>query len=76
MDSCITQNDMPAPDLPDRGSPYPFLGKVICITGAAGGIGMCAARILYARGASVALADVDANGLRIVEERLLQQPGG
>lgn len=37
---------------------YPLNGKVILITGAAGGIGAATARALYARGASLVLTDV------------------
>lgn len=39
----------------------PFQNKSFVVTGAAGGIGLATARLLHARGASVALVDADSN---------------
>jgi NAD(P)-dependent dehydrogenase (short-subunit alcohol dehydrogenase family) len=55
---------------------YPVDGKVVLITGAAHGIGNALARALHARGASVVLADWDADEVRraaaaLGEERAL-----
>lgn len=47
-------------------------GRVVLVTGAAGGIGTALARSLVAAGAGVALADVDEAGLR----RSVDQAGG
>lgn len=47
-----------------------FHGKVITITGAASGIGLATARVLFSRGASLALSDVNGPGLQTVEEGL------
>lgn len=43
---------------------FPFNGRVAAITGAASGIGAALARNLAARGAKLALADIDEAGLR------------
>lgn len=50
----------------------PFLGQVICITGAGSGIGQETARTLYARGATLALSDINPKGL-VETEKLLQK---
>lgn len=42
--------------------------KVVLILGAAGGIGSACARVLAARGAVVALADVNEDGMRLVAD--------
>ena len=47
-----------------------FQGKAAIITGAASGIGLALAEALAARGADLALADIDAPGLDTVRERL------
>ena len=47
-----------------------FQGKAAIITGAASGIGLALAEALAARGADLALADIDARGLDTVRERL------
>jgi NAD(P)-dependent dehydrogenase (short-subunit alcohol dehydrogenase family) len=44
-------------------SPHPFQGKVIAVTGAASGIGLATAKYLAARGASLSLADIQAEAL-------------
>ncbi|WP_405139497.1 short-chain dehydrogenase/reductase [Nocardia sp. NBC_01388] len=46
------------------GPSYDVNGKAVLITGAGQGIGLELAKILYARGASVALADIDEAGAR------------
>jgi NAD(P)-dependent dehydrogenase (short-subunit alcohol dehydrogenase family) len=45
-------------------------GKVVVITGAAGGLGSATARTLAERGASVVLADIDAEGVEAAAEEL------
>lgn len=40
--------------------------KVVLILGGAGGIGSACARVLSARGATIALADIDVDGMRVV----------
>ena len=49
-------------------------GKVFALTGGASGIGLATAQILHARGASIAIADVDQAALDDAE-RLLQPKG-
>jgi NAD(P)-dependent dehydrogenase (short-subunit alcohol dehydrogenase family) len=50
--------------------PYPLQGKTLFITGGASGIGAEAARRASARGANVALVDVDSDGAQRVAESL------
>jgi NAD(P)-dependent dehydrogenase (short-subunit alcohol dehydrogenase family) len=45
-----------------RPAPQDFAGKVALVTGAAGGIGEAAARLFAARGAAVAVVDVNGRG--------------
>ncbi|WP_327140433.1 short-chain dehydrogenase/reductase [Nocardia sp. NBC_01327] len=52
------------------GPSYDVSGKAVLITGAGQGIGLELARILYARGASVALADIDERGARAAADAL------
>src|SRR5437899_11425362 len=47
-----------------------FRGKAAIITGAASGIGLALAEALAARGADLALADIDSRGLDTVRARL------
>lgn len=47
-----------------------FDGSVVLVTGAASGIGRAICRLFAARGAQVAGADIDAAGLRTLEEEL------
>jgi NAD(P)-dependent dehydrogenase (short-subunit alcohol dehydrogenase family) len=55
-------------------SPYPFLGRVISVTGAGSGIGLATAKILFSRGATVALADINQQGLVEAEKALRRTP--
>lgn len=48
-----------------------FTAKVAIVTGAASGIGLACASRLAAEGANVVLADIDANGIATLEQRLL-----
>ena len=51
-------------------------GKVIAITGAASGIGLATAHYLAARGASLSLADIHQEGLKLAKESInLRTPG-
>lgn len=52
-----------------------FDGKVALVTGAAGGIGRAAAELFAARGARVAVADIDLDGARETVE-LIERAGG
>lgn len=76
---------MPQPTAPRHGEPRApgdaqvalartgitdFRGKAAIITGAASGIGLALAEALAERGADLALADVDAHGLKAARERL------
>ncbi|WER46592.1 SDR family NAD(P)-dependent oxidoreductase [Cupriavidus sp. WKF15] len=57
----------------DRGARprlHDFRGKAAIITGAASGIGLALAKALAARGADLALADIDARGLEAARARL------
>ena len=47
-----------------------FAGKVCVVTGAGSGIGQALALELARSGASVAISDVDTEGLAVTEERL------
>ena len=47
-----------------------FAGKVAAVTGAGSGIGQALAIELGRSGASVAISDVDTDGLAITEQRL------
>ncbi len=53
-----------------RGPLQDFQGKTAIITGAASGIGLALAEALAARGADLALADIDARGLGAARARL------
>lgn len=46
-------------------------GKVIAITGGASGIGLATAKLVAARGATICLADWDANALSAAEAHFL-----
>ncbi|KAH7142784.1 hypothetical protein B0J13DRAFT_585491 [Dactylonectria estremocensis] len=50
-----------------------FQGKVIAVSGAASGIGLSTAKILYARGASLALCDIRKDVLDQVKDDILQK---
>jgi len=50
-------------------------GKVVLITGAAGGIGACAARLMAEEGATLLLTDADAAGVAGVAQELGQDAG-
>ncbi|WP_433680306.1 short-chain dehydrogenase/reductase [Nocardia sp. CA-119907] len=52
------------------GPAYDVRGKAVLITGAGQGIGLELAKILYARGASVALVDIDAETARAAAQAL------
>lgn len=53
-----------------------FTGAVAIVTGGASGIGLATARALYAQGAHVALADVNAEGLRQAAEQVREAAPG
>lgn len=61
---------MPSPSNPLA----PLEGKVFAITGGASGIGLATAKILWARGATVCIADVDADAMRQAEADLSSLP--
>lgn len=50
-----------------------FDGKVAFVTGAAGGIGMAAARMFAQAGARVAMADIDSEGIAKAAEELVNE---
>ncbi|KEF52110.1 uncharacterized protein A1O9_11736 [Exophiala aquamarina CBS 119918] len=52
----------------------PFLGRVISITGAGSGISQSTAQILYARGATLAISDINPTGLAETEGLLKEIP--
>ncbi|KIX06647.1 uncharacterized protein Z518_04623 [Rhinocladiella mackenziei CBS 650.93] len=51
-------------------SETPFSGKVVTITGAASGIGLATSLLLYERGATIAVSDVNSKALAELEQRL------
>jgi NADP-dependent 3-hydroxy acid dehydrogenase YdfG len=53
--------------------PDPFTGKVITVTGAASGIGKATAELLWDRGASLSISDVDLDGLNVTKQALLDR---
>lgn len=53
-----------------------FAGKVIAITGAASGIGLATSKMLASRGASLALADLNAALLQTAVEDIKAEAGG
>lgn len=55
-------------------NPKPFLGQVISVTGAGSGIAQAASQVLWARGASLALCDINSEHLAETEELLKEQP--
>ncbi|RMZ75359.1 hypothetical protein DV738_g5521, partial [Chaetothyriales sp. CBS 135597] len=63
---------------PSTGSWLPFLGQVVAITGAASGIGLATALLLFERGATIAVCDYNKDTLaaatKILEEKT-RQPG-
>ncbi|ABG98881.1 probable oxidoreductase [Rhodococcus jostii RHA1] len=61
-----TLRDLGLP-LPGRGAEYNVAGKVVLITGGGDGIGLASARALHARGATVALLDVNQSSLTAAE---------
>ncbi|KAK5938730.1 hypothetical protein PMZ80_008922 [Knufia obscura] len=52
-----------------------FSGKVIAVTGAASGIGKATAELLFARGATLALADINGHHLKDVASTLSSSAG-
>ncbi|KAF4552970.1 Short chain dehydrogenase-like protein 1 [Elsinoe fawcettii] len=48
----------------------PFAGRIVTVTGAASGIGRATANILYAKGAHLALSDINAEALEEVKREL------
>lgn len=62
--------------LPVRRVDYDVAGKVVLITGGADGIGLATARLLHARGATVALVDVNESALAAAESAFGTADGG
>jgi NAD(P)-dependent dehydrogenase (short-subunit alcohol dehydrogenase family) len=56
--------------VPRTASPTSMTGKTVLITGAAHGLGAHTARMLHARGATVALADIDLAAARVLAGEL------
>jgi NAD(P)-dependent dehydrogenase (short-subunit alcohol dehydrogenase family) len=54
--------------------PKPFAGKVIALTGAASGIGRSTSEVLWDRGASLAISDMNLDGLLETKASLLERP--
>ena len=63
----------PAPLVREDRSVKDFEGRVVAITGAAGGIGRATALAFAGRGAALALADIEREGLSAVERELRGQ---
>jgi NAD(P)-dependent dehydrogenase (short-subunit alcohol dehydrogenase family) len=59
-----------------RRTRYDFRGKVIVVTGGAGGIGRAFCRVAAARGASLIVVDVAAQRARDLAARLVESAGG
>lgn len=55
-------------------SSRPFTGRVITLTGAASGIGLATAEVLWDRGASLSISDINQASLYEVEEALKRRP--
>ncbi len=53
-----------------KGTPPPFTGRVVVVTGAAGAIGRATAQAFSSRGASCLLVDIDRDGLEAVTSEL------
>lgn len=54
---------------------YDLTGKVVLLTGAAGGIGAATAQVLRARGATVFLTDISPTALEALQSELAALPG-
>jgi rhamnulose-1-phosphate aldolase/alcohol dehydrogenase len=61
--------------LASRPAPKKFAGHVFIVTGAGSGIGRGIALELAKQGASLVLADLDSNGLSVVENEIQKQKG-
>ncbi|MFD8979493.1 SDR family oxidoreductase [Streptomyces sp. NPDC059564] len=71
--SMVDARPLPA-TLPSPADPMRLAGKVVIITGAASGIGRAVARLFSSLGSRLVLTDLDAQGLKVLDEELGDSP--